>query len=569
VSGQRFSVANGWIRDAQGRALVLRGVNFGGGSKVPKHGASFVGRPCELDEATEHCARLRSWGVRLLRLVTTWEALEHQPGQIDQAYLDYICNLVAIAAQHDLLVFVDPHQDVWSRATGGCGAPAWTLEAAGLRPDALEASGAALSWDGGREMRWPTNHRRLGCAAMFTAFWAGEKMLPGWTFDGEPVGRLLRRHYKTALAALARRLRGMDNVIGFGTLNEPGRGFVGAPTLDGRLPALFHLGPTPTPLEAMAAGVGMTVEVDVLSMAPAGPIVVGRHHLNPNGIVAWDARGCPFEQAGLWDRHHGRPRALRPDFFARASFDDLLAEFFAEVGPAVRAELPDALLFVEGEPFADLPASAFTLPGTVHAGHWYDGPALVLKSFDPEFAIDVEGGGAVFGRDAVRAHFAGAIGRLVARSHGAPLIVGEIGFPMDGSDRTAPTRALSAYYDALDAHLAGACLWSYNPDSTHTNGDGWNGEDFSVFSDGEGRALDGFCRPFPLATAGTPQSMSWDGERFVYRYKAEPGVSEIVFPSWLRVEARASSGRVEVGDGQVWVHSGEGVVEVTLHVRRV
>ena len=49
-------------------------------------------------------------------------------------------------------MFIDPHQDVWSRWTGGDGAPYWTLELAGMRPERFEAAEAvalnALDWPG-------------------------------------------------------------------------------------------------------------------------------------------------------------------------------------------------------------------------------------------------------------------------------------------------------------------------------------------------------------------------------------------------------------------------------------
>jgi hypothetical protein len=64
-------------------------------------------------------------GPDVLRLLTTWEAIEHAgPGQYDEEYLTYLRAIVEKAAEYDIACFIDPHQDVWSRWTGGDGAPA-------------------------------------------------------------------------------------------------------------------------------------------------------------------------------------------------------------------------------------------------------------------------------------------------------------------------------------------------------------------------------------------------------------------------------------------------------------
>ena len=117
-----------WFRDQEGRRVLLRGVNLAGSSKFPLNAAthitdsfyntsdiSFVGRPFPLSEADEHFARLRAWGLTFVRLLVTWEAVEHAgPGEYDEDYLDYLLAIVRKADEFGISCFVDPHQDVWS-----------------------------------------------------------------------------------------------------------------------------------------------------------------------------------------------------------------------------------------------------------------------------------------------------------------------------------------------------------------------------------------------------------------------------------------------------------------------
>jgi hypothetical protein len=142
---------DGWFQDSLGRVLLLRGVNLGGASKVPvspdgatfrgigdpnwtegHRSVSFVGRPFPLEQADDHLARLRAWGLTFVRFVVTWEAVEHAgPGVYDHDYLQYVLTVVRRMRAHGISCFIDPHQDVWSRFSGGDGAPGWTLEVGG------------------------------------------------------------------------------------------------------------------------------------------------------------------------------------------------------------------------------------------------------------------------------------------------------------------------------------------------------------------------------------------------------------------------------------------------------
>src|SRR5687767_9194114 len=147
-----------YFRDREGRQVMLRGVNLGGDCKVPypdggtqfpsdfsdHREVSFIGRPFPLEEAEEHLGRLRHWGFNVVRLLTTWEAVEHAgPGLYDEAYLDYLAEVCRRAGEFGIYVFIDFHQDVWSRMSGGDGAPGWTFEAVGLDFRTFPAAGAA------------------------------------------------------------------------------------------------------------------------------------------------------------------------------------------------------------------------------------------------------------------------------------------------------------------------------------------------------------------------------------------------------------------------------------------
>lgn len=131
-----------WFLDDKQRVCMLRGVNLSGGCKMPtgqtSHSphlffnhrqVSFTGRPFPLgDEMDQHLERLKSWGFLFLRFQITWEALEHAgPRQYDQEYIDYLIVVLRRARQYGFRCFIDPHQDVWSRFTGGSGAPGWVI----------------------------------------------------------------------------------------------------------------------------------------------------------------------------------------------------------------------------------------------------------------------------------------------------------------------------------------------------------------------------------------------------------------------------------------------------------
>jgi hypothetical protein len=590
-----------WIRDTAGRRLILRGVNLGGSSKVPlvpdgatyqvegllKHRqASFAGRPFPLDEADEHFLRLKRWGLTFLRLLTTWEAIEHAgPGLYDRDYLDYLVAIVRKAGEHGLSLFIDPHQDVWSRFSGGDGAPGWTLEAVGFELQNLHASGAAFlhqeHGDPLPRMIWPTNGNRLAAATMFTLFFGGNDFAPRTRVDGEPVQEFLQRHYLDAVAQLALRLRGLPHVLGYDTLNEPSAGYIGVRDL-AAVPGPLRLGTAPSPFESMQLGEGATLDLDTWGIRMLGLRRTGHQLANPRGVRAWrEGSSCVWRENDVWSKGgEGGSQLLRPDHFRhfRGRAVDFTTDYYkpfaVRFANRIRRADPDALVFLETEPGHLPPHWSVDDPsGIVWAPHWYDGLTLVRKRYSPWLGLDFGDARLVFGRDRVRRSFAAQLGahrRAAAeRLGGVPMLIGEIGIPFDPDEKRAfrtgdfrnQARALDRSLQAAEAHQLSVTLWDYTSDNTNARGDQWNDEDFSVFSrdqqanpqdpDSGGRALDAVVRPYPEAVAGDPIEMRFDARtgEFHFTFKHDPDVAEptVVFaPRWQYPQGC----RVIVSDGE-------------------
>ncbi|MGD0808068.1 MAG: cellulase family glycosylhydrolase, partial [Anaerolineales bacterium] len=305
-TAEMIQITGSHFTDEQGRRLILRGVNLGGSSKVPfrPNGAtyqregffdhptvSFTGRPFPLEEADEHFGRLRAWGFNFLRFLVTWEAIEHAgPDKYDEEYIEYVRTVVEAAGRYGFSLYIDPHQDMWSRFTGGDGAPGWTLDAAGLDIAKLSETGAAVLhqfYEGPfPRMIWPSNEAKLGAGTMFTLFFGGNDFAPATRVNGEPVQEYLQRHYIAAVCHLAQRLKGLPNIVGYDTLNEPGKGFIGWEDL--RLPGgSVKVGPLPSPYQSMLLGSGYSQAVEVWESGSTGFRRKGSCILNDRRARAW------------------------------------------------------------------------------------------------------------------------------------------------------------------------------------------------------------------------------------------------------------------------------------------
>ena len=548
----RIGIEGSWFIDADGRKVILRGVNLGGDCKVPypdggtnfptdfsdHRTVSFIGRPFPLDEADEHFARLSAWGFNCLRLLTTWEAVEHAgPGDYDTDYLDYYAELCRRAGEYGLYVFVDFHQDVWSRMTGGDGAPGWVFEKVGLDFTKFHDAGAAhvmqYKYDyarGGRQednyptMTWSQNYRLPANGIMWTLFFGGRDFAPGLEIDGRNVQDYLQDHYIGCLVEIAKRVKDLPNVIGFDTLNEPGTGFIGqslsyqhvAPSEQN--PRIAVPGPAWSALDglAVARGVARSVPELEFSLEEMKSVVKENRLVNEAGVDCWrPGVEDPFEQAGAYRRTNEGVEALREDFFQMIDGQPVdleehyMAPFFQNVASRVRAIRNDWLIFAELDPFTGLLGGSFpedTPERSVNASHWYDIATLSTKTFMYPTAVNPFSGRVLEGREQIEDHYQRQLsrirdaGRTLNGGDGAPTLIGECGIPFDLDDAKAydawaagnrseepwgsHVMALEFLYNALDALHLSSTHWNYTASNANdlAVGDGWNQEDLSIFS---------------------------------------------------------------------------------------
>ncbi|TPX37083.1 hypothetical protein SmJEL517_g01095 [Synchytrium microbalum] len=595
-------VDGAYFREPDGRAVMLRGVNLSGNAKLPMKpympttvggepffddvNISFVGRPFSLSDADEHLLRLKRWGFNFHRLNITWEALEHSgPGVIDHDYIAYIVAVLQKCKEHGIRVFIDPHQDAWSRFTGGSGAPGWTLRAAGLNMRNFNATGAALVHNTHpdrsqyKTMIWPINYDKLACATMWTLFFAGKTFAPDAStvlnIEGENIQDYLQRHYCSAIQQLARAIWAAGDladtvVVGYDTLNEPSAGYIGKSQIDIERRGLAD-GAHPTNFQGMMLGAGLATEVNVWeSVAGAPSRIRGTRVIDPNGVSAWleESGGCVWARHGVWDVK--TRTLLKPDYFATdpktgkpvGFAADYFRPFCRRFTAAIRMAHPMAIIIPELVPGGDhehlgWDPAVDPVQRVVAAPHFYDGYSQSNRTYGLDHTLSLSGIGRRVYKTRKEATFTGEANIQKAFNEQfawikedwtnhigpTPIIIGETGihFAIDhkrkiyDGDQAEFTRSIDFHFKAIEENLLNVTWWVYVPDHLgRQDGDGWNDEDFSIYSPGTptvpgpytwskldvgGRCLPALVRPYPTRTPGTPLEIKFDYKKQIFRFR--------------------------------------------------
>ncbi|EGG04240.1 family 5 glycoside hydrolase [Melampsora larici-populina 98AG31] len=624
-----LSIKHQHFIDQHNRISLLKGISISGNSKLPSNSAelnlhepqeffknhrsvSFIGNPINLTDASFHLNQLKTLGFELIRLVICWESIEHfGPGEYDEEYLNYIGKLIEICEGLNLWVIIDCHQDVWSRLTGGSGAPGWTLDLVGFQLENLLETGAVtLHQFNHQNGTWPTGYQKLAAATMFTLFFAGQTFAPKRTVDrslhskwskdrsGELISieTFLQESMIEAFGELADRLSEFKCVIGFEPMNEPHRGYINLYSpYRWNITTDLALYDCPNFIESLALGDGKPQSIDFYTPTwPMPAIRLNRKKLSPS-VRAWKSGvECVWKEHGIWswNQKSNQPIVLKPKYFnldplTGKTYDFYHQAFFPFIkkfSNHIQRKLPNVKIMVGPIPNEFYPEWKLEErpKNLVLAPHFYDLFSLVHKSFG-NITLDVQAiclkrpiwEWIYFGQSGAKRNYTNQIKRIIKSAEktigNVPCLIGEIGMCMDlnkgeafkTGDFTWQERQMDALICGLESNFVSFALWNYNPYNTDLHGDGWNGENFSFISssapkDSNGnhqpRLLKAILRPFARRIAGLPRFTRFDYETKSFEYRYQNHIS--VKPDTNQTEIflpndlyNEKSTKIEISDG--------------------
>jgi len=445
----RLVVEGSKFRDQHGREVTLRGINCAGDAKYPKapdvpshvvdkffegDDVSFIGRPFAVDDAHTHFSRLRRYGYNAMRYVFTWEAIEHSgPEKYDEEWIQHTISILRLAKSYGFHIWMDPHQDVWSRFSGGSGAPLWTLYAMGLDPKNFAVTEAALVHNVQPDpskypkMIWSTNYTRLANQTAWTMFFGGKTWAPKAIIDGVNIQDYLQDHFIAAYSHLAQRIHEAgdlehDVVIGWESVNEPNRGLISIQDISVIPPEQkLQKGTSPTGWQAILTGSGRACEIDTWDFGGMGPYKTGSQLVDPKGAKIWlgtdefDKRygfkrdpswklgECIWAQHGVWDPRNDV--LLKKDYFGKLPksgqkidyeyfTNHFFMDYYRKHAKSIKKIWPESIMLCQ-PPVLEIPPSIKDTkdddPNMVYSPHYYDGVTLMTKKWNRLWNVDVFG----------------------------------------------------------------------------------------------------------------------------------------------------------------------------------
>ncbi len=214
VKGQSFI-------DDKGRERIFNGVNFVDKHCLPDEDG-VIRYQTALNEETVKAIAAK--GMNIVRLGTTWAAIEPEQGVYNTAVLDGLKETLRLCEKYGVYAFLDWHQDLYSYyCCHGDGAPKWACAG-----DTDNVRDPIIIWATGYFLNRSVQRS-------FDAFW-----------ENRPVnGKGLRDCFCDMLTYTADYLKGCPAVMGYDVLNEPFPGTPGGKIFrtlvkNGAATLLFH-----------------------------------------------------------------------------------------------------------------------------------------------------------------------------------------------------------------------------------------------------------------------------------------------------------------------------------------
>jgi endoglycosylceramidase len=180
-----------WITDAEGRAVIVHGVNMV--YKRPPYYPGAVG-------FNEPDAKfLRRHGFDAVRLGVIYTGVEPKPGHYSAGYLDHIATTQRTLARQGIFSLLDFHQDLYAEKFTGEGFPGWSILDDGAATEPLTGFPATYVTSPGENAAWDSL----------------------WTNVAGPGGVGLQERFAAAWRHVAKRFAERGRVMGYDPLNEP------------------------------------------------------------------------------------------------------------------------------------------------------------------------------------------------------------------------------------------------------------------------------------------------------------------------------------------------------------
>jgi endoglycosylceramidase len=209
VSNLILSTEGTRFLDSSGRQIFLRGINAGGRAKFDPFFAFPFRESGRADQQNEppfaealqtYVTTIKSWGLNVVRLPFSWEALEPQRGMYDSVYLQRYQQTIQAFGEQGIRVIVDFHQDVFASTYCGDGFPLWAVpQPAPAIPAMDDCKGWFTGYLGNKDVN-----------LAFDRLWANEDNLLS--------------DFKTMWQYMVQNTAKLPGVIGYEIINEPHHG---------------------------------------------------------------------------------------------------------------------------------------------------------------------------------------------------------------------------------------------------------------------------------------------------------------------------------------------------------